>query len=431
VTFPEAVQANIDYLQSHRLWHVVSRNAVVRSCADAAQRRMRLGQEGIPLCDELKTGLGEVNTAGSARFVAVHCRGHQRLDEAKLSRALGGSFRRLTPTELLELFGAEKGLVNPFALAVRGGVQQVFDVTVAQRYFPPYTMMTNIGDLTYGVEFYPAEIIPTIEGAIIADIVTIAGKRVPTQHKFGILTGNGPESGILLWESLNALIRAYKKMFRGDISFPSVMVTSRPEMGLSMELADREAAVRAVVLDGARELCERGATVLAIACNTSQYFCEEVTALCSQYGAQFISIPDATASYLSRHGIQSFDFLGIGAVSDFTKWSGFGRSMTGFDVRFPSERNLAKLATLAYDIKREVVTGKTINLVRDVINQTTETDVVVLALTELSIVQASQKPSQRSAKRFVDTLNILAERMAQIFINEYNDVVTVSSGEED
>lgn len=424
MTFPEPVQKNIDFLVSHCVWHSVSRNAVVRSCADAAQHRMRLGQKGIPLCDELKTGLGQVNTAGALRFVAVHCRGHQRLDEAKLSRAVGGLFRRLTPDELVRVFGAEKGLVNPFALAVRGGVQQVFDETLTLQYFPPYTMMTNMGDLTYGVEFYASEVIRTIEGSVVADIVTDVGRRVPTQHKFGILTGNSPESGILLWESINTRIRASRDMFRGDISFPSVIVTSRPEMGLSMELADREAPVRVVVLDGVRELCERGATVIAIACNTSQYFAGEVTALCAQYGARFISIADETASYLTRQGIQTFDFLGIGAVSDLTKWSGFGGALSGFDVRIPSARDLAKLA---YDIKKEVVTGKTINLLRDVINQTTETDVVVLALTELSIVFASQKRSQRSAKRFVDTLDILAERMAQIFIQEYTDVVTVNN----
>jgi aspartate/glutamate racemase len=389
---------------------------------------MRLGQEGIPLCDELKTGVGEVTTAGSRRFVAAHCRGHQRLDDDKLSEALGGPFRRLFPDELLGLFGAEKGLVNPVGLAMKGGVQQVFDETVTRRYFPPYTMMTNIGDLTYGVEFYPAEIIHAIEGSVVADIVTEAGRRVPIQHRFGILTGNSPESGILLWESINTRIRTFRRMFRGDISFPSVIVISRPEMGLSMELADREAAVRAVVLDGVRELCERGVTVVAIACNTSQYFSEEVAALCSEYGARFISIADETASYLSRQGIESFDFLGIGPVSDLRKWSGFGRALSGFDVRIPSARNLAKLA---YDIKKEVVTGKTINLLRDVINQATETDVVVLALTELSIVLASQKRSQRSAKRFVDTLEILAERMAQIFIQEYTDVLAVNSCGED
>jgi len=416
-TYPAEVQRNLEFLAEHRVWHIVSQNPPVRSCPDAAARRLRLGHEGIPLFDELKSALGVSESSVGRRYVAVHCRGHQRLDEEKLANLLGAPFRRLGTTELSETFSAHKGLVNPFGLARRGQIQQVFDESVVQRYFPPYTMMTNIGDLNYGVEFHAAEVIAALD-AVIADVVEERGRRVPKEHKIGILTGNSPESGILLWEWINSRIRDHPKVFRGDFSFPTVFIESAPGMGLSMELAMRESAVRPIVLDGVNRLCLSGATVIGIACNTTQYFAREISDLCHKHGAQFVSTADETALYLRREQIESFDFLGIGAVSDFGNWSGYGPALRDFNATIPSEASRSKIDELAYYVKKEGVTGKTVTLLRDLI-QAAKSDVVVLALTELSIVYASQKKTRKSQKRVIDTLEILANRMANICVQEY------------
>lgn len=67
------------------------------------------------------------------------------------------------------------------------------------------------------------------------------------QHKsLGIITGNTPESGALLWNLVNRAIRQEmirRGVYKGDISFPNVSVLSIPEMGLSTELASRRGQV--------------------------------------------------------------------------------------------------------------------------------------------------------------------------------------------
>ncbi len=439
MSYPPEVEANLVFINTHNLWHIVSENPRVVSCPDAAQRRNRLGHEGIPLFDELKTNMGSCESIAGRRYVAAHCRGTQHLDYEKLSRALGGRFERVTDGELATVFGAEKGLVNPFSLASREDVQQIFDQTVLKPYFPPGTMMTNLGDFCIAVEFNVSQIIEALGNALVADIIDEPGKRVPTVHSLGILTGNGPESGMLLWQWINARIRNHpsrkilrntpqgpreytSKIFRGDISFPAVFIESLPGMGLSMELAQRESEVRHIVLNGVRRLCEQGATIVGIACNTTQYFADDVAYICEEYGAQFVRTADETARYLRREKIEAFDFLGIGAASDFRKWSGYGKALAEFKITTPSKEILARIDELAFLVKEEVVANRTINNFRTLINRETKTQVILLALTELSILFADQKKGQRSTKRFVDTLEILAERMADIYIQEYVNV---------
>ena len=69
-------------------------------------------------------------------------------------------------------------------------------------------------------------------------------------------------------------------------------------------------------------------------------------------------------------------------------------------------------------MKRELFTPATVNRLRDLINRSTETDTVVLALTELSILWSRQNGPPRSGKRFIDTLDILASSMAEIYLEE-------------
>jgi aspartate/glutamate racemase len=279
-------------------------------------------------------------------------------------------------------------------------------------------MMTNLGHLEYAVEFRPAEVFRVLPNVEVADIVESQSRQVPCSETIGILTGNSPESGMMLWECINSYIRKDPIVnFRGDISFPRVIIESVPEMGLSMELPQREADVKRVVLGTVRKLCENGANIVAIACNTTQYYSREVDTICVNHGARFVSIVEETGRYLKNAGIQSFDFLAIESVSNLDKWSDFKRLTGDFDIRLPSAQNIAAITNLAFSVKKEVVSGKTVNRLRDLINNATETDNVVLALTELSIVFASQKSRQRSSKRFIDTLDVLAQAIAKIYLD--------------
>ncbi len=144
----------------------------------------------------------------------------------------------------------------------------------------------------------------------------------------------------------------------------------------------------------------------------------KIREICAARGVRFLSIVDETAAYLRSAGISEFDFLGIGPVSDFGGWSDFRRVVDEFDVRLPTTREIEGISELAFAVKRDVVSTSTINRLRDLINRSAKTDTVVLALTELSVLFATQRSRQRSNRRYVDTLAILGDRLAEVYLDE-------------
>lgn len=81
-------------------------------------------------------------------------------------------------------------------------------------------------------------------------------------------------------------------------------------MGLSMELEARSQQVEKTVVEGIKALCDFGSTLIAIACNTTQYFsgrCEEV---CACYGCKYVTMVECLERVLSERGASEFDFLG-------------------------------------------------------------------------------------------------------------------------
>lgn len=415
--YPAVVIETLGLFHEHQLWHQVSRNPPVRSCADAARRRMRLGHVGIPLCDELKSNFGRYRRESSEHLVVAHCRGHQSLDFEKVERHLGSHFQRLDISDI-EKMGLTYGSVTPFVAPAGLSLTHLVDPTVIAPVVPPHTMMTNLGHLEYAVEFYPGEVFAAVPGVEIVDI-TLGGKPLPSLvQNVGILTGNSPESGMLLWQIINRYIRSSAHLsFRGDISFPRVTIESVPEMGLSMELAERADQVRPVVLGAVARLCAHGADVVAVACNTTQYYSSEIAEVCNRAGTAFISLVDETASFLKSEGISRFDLFAIGDVADLSNWSDFRRVSDSFDIVVPSAASLTVITELAFSVKKEVVSGTTINKLRDLVNHTSTTDTIVIALTELSILFHSQRTRQRSTKRYVDTLDVLGKAVAGRFID--------------
>lgn len=409
---PPEVAANLDVLATAGVWHLVSRNPPVRSCADAASRRRRLGGVGIPLRDELKSFAGRIDGPGPARYVALHIRGHQKLDADRVAAVLRAPFHRVDEDELRTRFGMGYGTVTPFALARHPEVTQIFDTGVVRRDFPPYTMMTNLGHLEWAVEFVPGQLLAGLPGARVADIAAGEWLEPTRRQTIGILTGNSPEAGMLLWEKLNRGIRESTRVkFRGDVSFPRVLVESVPDMGLSMELLDRAAEVRTAVTNAVERLCAGGATVVTVACNTTQYFEAELREVCARHGVTYVSVTEEVGRFLAAEDVRRFDLFTTAAVAEFT---GFRDLAAVAEMAVPSPRHLDAIQQLAFSVKVEGVSGPTLNKMRDLVNQSARTDTVLLALTELSLLVAAQK-RQKSAKRFVDTLDLVARRLTAIY----------------
>lgn len=426
---PAEVRKTIDFFSSNNIWFHLSRNSEARSCREAASRRFRLGHIGIPLEHELKSYFGKfINAAGVEQYVVLHCKGNQELDFDKVNKVLEAKLgvERLEIEDLHKIFSFENGygLVNPFNLDPRfldTHILQVFDRSLTENNRSPYTMMTNAGDLTWAVEFKPSQLIETIKHPMVEDIIrvddTYESQTPPWQQKIGIITGNAPESGILLWQKINQFIREKSIIyFYGDISFPHVIVESIPDMGLSMELDIREHETWDALKKGIISLCKQGATILCIACNTTQYFTPEIRKITKQYGTRFISIPDVTFDYLEKNSIKEFALLGVKYVTGLNeKWSAF-KPLRKFKVETLLETTIQQIHNLAFRVKNEGITEAGLNKLRDLLNASTKSKNIVIALTELSLLLSPQKKRSRKGRKYIDTLELLAEAAADEYL---------------
>ena len=439
---PEPVIQTVSFLASRGVWFQLGRNLEARSCRDAARKRRRLGHEGIPLWDELKSYFGSfINAQGNPQLFVAHCRADQRLNMEWLEQALKAEDipRRLTESELATL-GLEYGLVNPFSSLqftrarsqviyvldprfFESEILQVFDEDLLEPIGIPGTVMTNAGDLTWAVEFYPQELASRIDNAITARIaepdseeqLRLWGVR---QHKqIGIITGNAPESGIALWNRVNQRVRRLLgQNCCGDVSMPPVVVHSVPEMGLSMELDQRAEKVWKALSTVVVDMCKQGVSILALACHTTPYFAPRIRQICDQYGTEFISIPEVTGDWLHAHHINRITLVGIRYVTELGKWSAYREPLKGIEAQPLSKHAMKRVDELAFLVKTEGATEAGLNRLRDILQQEVGTQYVVLALTELSLLLQQQRKKGRSGKVLIDPLEIYADAIARKYL---------------
>ena len=416
---PEEVQSNIYFLKSKDTWHILSANPKVVSCKDAAANRDRLGNRGIPIFDELKSELGFfINKENKKQKVLVHCRGNQKLDRLKISGVLNSEYQRITSSEGI------KGLINPFGKQFRN-LLQIFDISTTKKFHPPYTMMTNAGDFEYALEFEVNSLIDALENTQVEDIIRIDNYNNYIKHKIGILTGNVPDSGALLWKKINENVREElrDRFFKGDLSYPEIIVASIPDMGLSMELDKRVDATENIVIKSTIDLCKNGITLMSIACNTAQYFKEKIENICKLYDVKFISIPDVINEYLEKNRIGQFDFLGVSHVVDFKYLSGFKELYDKYTIPTLNADAINKISDMAFAVKRRELNKARWGLI-NLIKNNTQHDTIIVASTEISIILSKFKDLIRN-KIVVDSLQLLANQIASIYVEGILDTLYV------
>ncbi len=428
---PHAVARVAEFLTRRRVWFILSRNHEARGCRDAAHKRQRLGHEGIPLWDEVKSFFGRLppGRGGAPAYLVAHCRGDRLLAMDRLASALGlhEPPARLEPEEI-EGLGMGYGLVNPFEawsaepFAMDGrllasGVLQVFDQDLIVPRGIPGTVMTNAGDLTWAVEFHAQELVGALENVLVADIAEADPEERPRPPSgrpgIGIVTGNLPESGMALWSRLNGRVRELLGDDNlGDISMPRVLLHSLPELGLSMELSSRCEPVWDALAPAAEGLLREGARLLAVACNTTHYFTPKLRELCRSQGAEFVSMPEAVAALLRARGVEKVGLIGIRPVADLGRWSAYREALAGFDVERPGERAMGRIDDLAYQVKQDGANEEGLTRLRDILRAEFESDTIVIALTELSLLAERQRKAGRSGKTLIDPLSVYADALA-------------------
>jgi aspartate racemase len=408
------------------VWHQFSRNTPATGCQDAARRRNRLGHEGIPLWDELKSFLGEYYTEDVKKVFLAHCRGDCELDLDKLRTALqfGGEVRRASP-EAAEHLGMMRGTVNPFLTSV--DALQVFDSELHRPVGVPGTVMTNAGDQTWAVEFDPSDLVVKLPGARWADIVQsqteahdrlLWGVREPIT--IGVLTGNPSDSGWDLCAAMNTHVRKLLgKNSLGDVSMPKIVIVSTPQIGISMEMDLRESPLREALLQGIDELCAAGSKLLVHPAHTTHYFASEMADHAKLKGARFLSMAEATADKLQAMGVKEIALLGTRYVTDLNqKWRVYQNAFQGFTVHRPSEAGWKKIHDLGYEVQQKGLTPLCFNWMRDLLKDEVPSSCehVVLAMTELSVIARRLKTRGRQHKTLIDPVDIYAEAIAREYL---------------
>lgn len=436
---PDAVKLTARFLARHGMWFQLSRNGRALSCRDAAHKRQRLGHTGIPLWDEMKSFFGKVEVAGETRHLMAHCRGDRLLDFQRLAAAVGSSEppQRLTKSDLTDI-GLRYGLVNPFATwepyALDGPflqvpVLQVFDEDLLTPLGTPGTVMTNAGALTWGVEFRAADLASALIQREASHSTPLAlrseisesdpaAPRPPYlrgKRSIAIITGNAPESGISLWQRINADVRdLLGSQNTGDSSMPPVHVISLPELGMTMELDRRADHVWAKLEPVVRRLCETDTAILAIACNTTQYYVDPIREICDPAGVQFVSLPEVVASWLHASKVDNVALVGIPYVANLDAgWSAYADPLNPFVVEDLDPQTFDALTELAYRVKEEGPTEGGLARLRSILSRGVQSSHVILALTELSVLLELQRKPGRSGKTMVDPVALYAECLAR------------------
>jgi aspartate racemase len=424
---PNNVLTVIDFFSDNHIGFILSRNEHAGNCRDARYKRNRIGHTGIPLYDELKSFVGvSKDKNGREKIVAMHCRAHLAMNFERVVKVcnLRNEIAVLPEADLQRKYNIEFGTVNPILLEVKSNheVLHVFDISVLKpvaRF--PGTMMTNAGDHTWGIEFDPVELVESIENKIIDSIAVpdteLEEFELPNRinpKTIGIITGNGPDSGMALWQSINENIaEILGRHFIGDISLPKVYVISVPAMGLSMELDQREQVTWLALSEAVRQLKGLNVELLALACHTTHYFTDKIREIFEGDGRKFISMPEVVIKYIAENGITDIAVLGINYVADLGRWSAYSE-LKKYKIEQLDYETIRKFHDLGYLVKQMNERYKGFQKLIGLKKNEIKSNNIVIALTELSILLQSQsKKSRPSDKNIIDALELYAKVIAE------------------
>lgn len=415
---PNSVSTIIEQLCQRGMWFTMSRNPPVRSCREAASRRSRLGSIGIDLADEMRSYVAEAKCPdGPNRFILFHCRGDRSFDFDKINNL--PNFRGLdiqkADLNVAEFESIGYGLINPFSTPNILGkdktpIEQYFDNDLTEFVGSTESMMTNAGEQTWAIEFNPADLKTSLPPfGQFHSLSKQVSKRDRKPSTIGILTGNSPESGSLLWKKVNLNIRReLESDYKGDISNARVIVHSLPAMGWSMEMEKRSEKLREHILTEVDQMAKAGASTIAFACNTTQYYENEIDEFLSKSESNFVSMVPIIKRWMNKNNDKRIFIAGIGYVTSRDGWSAFEGLFDNSNVILPNSTQTEQINQLAYQVKQNRMDHKNYQKFRSIV-RTIDADIVLLLLTELSQIFDSFPRNPLMGKRIVDAMDLYAE----------------------
>jgi len=457
-------------------WHIDDnyKQKEVYSCRDAVRFRNRLssGEAGVPLWVELKSQLIKIRDIyrNNEFYVAMHSRANMRFDLSLLPAILGLEAKNVImdnfigdndkePENVVQNVSSIFGLVNPLnvdkILSSQGmpihksKIIQIFDTSLLSPAGYPDTVVTNAGIRKKYLEITPHALIDCvkryfantrIERCAVVDPIWLGEDGnfrkleflrfpPPSGPKIGILTGNSPETGLVLWNDFLDHYRSYYNNL-ADVLMPEVIVYSLPQMGLSMDLVKRKNEVWKEMRVGIRTLLKAGCKLVTVACNTTIYFALLINELCASYNAKFVSIAEACLPEIknqlakSANKSASVGLVGIGPVIDIKGgYSGYAKHFeeNGIEV-VPCDAT-----ELAWEIKRIGTNDdrdeiqSLVNKFRSLINEhLKDVNIIVLSLTEVSLIYRKhiEKSSSKhkTTKVFIDPVYELSRHLVFLYL---------------
>ena len=135
---------------------------------------------------------------------------------------------------------------------------------------------------------------------------------------------------------------------------------------------------------------------------------------------EFVALADVITEHIRLQGLIDLTILGIPVVADLGDYSGF-KDLRALGVRSPPPGLLPMIHELGYMVKRlnpGAQDNKALNRLQHVLRTGVETEGVIVALTEISILLA-RYPKFRErigGKQIIDTLAIYGTALAECYL---------------
>lgn len=235
----------------------------------------------------------------------------------------------------------------------------------------------------------------------------LAGHRQMNKGRIGIISGSGPEAGIDLWRKiLDAYRRQRGSHFHGDLEAPDVSIYSIPELGLSMDLDKNEKLVWTYLESNIWELAQR-VDLICVACHTLHYFSDRIINL--GLPSKYVSIIDSVTNYVRESGISKLAMLGVCSVVEPGRWSPYAALQSLVEIERPDCRRTEELVLR---IKQSGSDDASVKAALQAILASLESETVLLACTELSLVQV-----EAPTKRLIDGTLLLANDVVRLSLS--------------
>lgn len=221
--------------------------------------------------------------------------------------------------------------------------------------------------------------------------------------KLGILGGMGPLATNYLYNKLITNVRVKK-----DQDHINMVILNDPQIPDRTDyiLDHSKPNPLLPLIEGCKVLENAGCDLIAIPCNTSHYFLDEVI---PKISAKIVSLVELTTKYLLKNNITEVCLL---ATKGTIVSKVYENSFVANNIRCVhlTDDEIEKTMAVIYDIKKNLLNADVIEFYNIVNKYQTLTQKVVLGCTELSLLD-----KKMYADFLVDPLDLLTDYLIEAF----------------